>query len=151
MTEAGLGITASANMELNSADFGGKSDYKDLSEWFKAIWKTPEAKENIIIDGKSIPFKQYLVDLIKDSYKPYDPVDLYYKILYELFAKEIIDIELNPEFCKQIGHLHNTVVYNTLYPFQKGGVKSLIRMLQVYNGAILADAVGLGKTWQALA
>jgi ERCC4-related helicase len=38
-----------------------------------------------------------------------------------------------------------------LYPFQKKGVLSLIKMLQNYNGAILADAVGLGKTWSALA
>jgi hypothetical protein len=49
------------------------------------------------------------------------------------------------------GRLENSVVYNTLYDFQKKGVLSLIRMLQKYNGAILADAVGLGKTWSALA
>ena len=54
-------------------------------------------------------------------------------------------------FAKKIGRLENSVVYNTLYEFQKKGVLSLIRMLQKYNGAILADAVGLGKTWSALA
>ncbi|MEA1878321.1 MAG: DEAD/DEAH box helicase [Bacteroidota bacterium] len=42
-------------------------------------------------------------------------------------------------------------MYKALYDFQKKGVLSLIRMLQKYNGAILADAVGLGKTWSALA
>jgi len=35
--------------------------------------------------------------------------------------------------------------------FQQKGVLSLIKMLQKYDGAILADAVGLGKTWSALA
>jgi len=48
-------------------------------------------------------------------------------------------------------HLRDSVVYNKLYLFQQKGVMSIIRMLQKYNGAILADAVGLGKTWSALA
>ena len=50
-----------------------------------------------------------------------------------------------------MGRLENTAVFNALYDFQRKGVLSLIRMLQKYNGAILADAVGLGKTWSALA
>ena len=63
----------------------------------------------------------------------------------------MLEIENDPEFNRQIGRLENSVIYNTLYDFQKKGVLSLIRMLQKYNGAILADAVGLGKTWSALA
>lgn len=47
--------------------------------------------------------------------------------------------------------MERTVIYQKLYDFQKKGVLSLIRMLQKYNGAVLADAVGLGKTWSALA
>ncbi|SEG51074.1 helicase-related protein [Algoriphagus boritolerans] len=62
-----------------------------------------------------------------------------------------METENDPDFNRQIGRLENSVVYNTLYDFQKKGVLSLIRMLQKYNGAILADAVGLGKTWSALA
>ncbi|MEA5480392.1 helicase-related protein [Pseudanabaena galeata UHCC 0370] len=50
-----------------------------------------------------------------------------------------------------MGRLENTAIFNALYDFQKKGVLSLIRMLQKYDGAILADAVGLGKTWSALA
>jgi SNF2 family DNA or RNA helicase len=50
-----------------------------------------------------------------------------------------------------VGRLENTAIFGTLYDFQKKGVLSLIRMLQKYDGAILADAVGLGKTWSALA
>jgi len=47
--------------------------------------------------------------------------------------------------------LRNSKIYNALYDFQKAGVVSLVKMLNDNNGAILADAVGLGKTWTALA
>jgi SNF2 family DNA or RNA helicase len=63
----------------------------------------------------------------------------------------LLEIENDPDFNRQIGRLENSAVYNTLFEFQKKGVLSLIKMLQKYNGAILADAVGLGKTWSALA
>jgi ERCC4-related helicase len=71
------------------------------------------------------------------------------KFNFKLF--ELLLEKDNPEFNRQIGRLENTVVYNSLYEFQQKGVLSLIKMLQKYNGAILADAVGLGKTWSALA
>jgi SNF2 family DNA or RNA helicase len=71
--------------------------------------------------------------------------------LFELFGDELLLEKDNPEFNRQIGRLENTVVYNSLYEFQQKGVLSLIKMLQKHNGAILADAVGLGKTWTALA
>ncbi|MBT9440022.1 MAG: DEAD/DEAH box helicase family protein, partial [Desulfobacterales bacterium] len=77
--------------------------------------------------------------------------EIYYKILFELFGSQILDEQNDPEFNRQIGRLENSVIYNLLYEFQKKGVLSLIKMLQKYNGAILADAVGLGKTWTALA
>ena len=76
---------------------------------------------------------------------------MYYKVLFELFGNQVLEIEDDPNFNRQIGRLENSVIYNALYNFQKKGVLSLIRMLQKYDGAILADAVGLGKTWSALA
>ena len=45
----------------------------------------------------------------------------------------------------------DSVIWNKLYQFQKDGVMGLIRKLEKYNGAILADSVGLGKTFSALA
>ena len=63
----------------------------------------------------------------------------------------MMNTENDPDFNRQIGRLENSTIFNILYEFQKKGVLSLIKMLQKYNGAILADAVGLGKTWSALA
>ena len=156
LTEAGIGLKQANNLELNIAETGNNSQYKELMEWFKALWNKPQAhdKKTIIAkDGtkKKVDFKQYLIEAIAKIFIEYSPRDIYYKILFELFGNQILEIENDPEFNRQVGRLENTAVFNALYDFQKKGVLSLIRMLQKYNGAILADAVGLGKTWSALA
>ncbi|MEY4433181.1 MAG: hypothetical protein RLZZ44_1314 [Bacteroidota bacterium] len=153
LTEAGIGLKeANSNLELNIAETGDNSQFKELSAWFEDLWKRPQAKFSKTIiseDGKesSVNFKQYLIDEISKLFQIYTPEQIYFKILYELFYKETDSIETE----NQLIRLEDTSVYKKLYDFQKGGVKSLIKMLNKYNGAILADAVGLGKTWSALA
>ncbi|HDR05698.1 MAG TPA: helicase, partial [Candidatus Marinimicrobia bacterium] len=156
LTEAGLGMRQTSNVELNIPGFGSNPHYKELIEWFEDLWKKPEAHiEKTIMgaDGKPIkvPFKQYLIDELSKLFIQYTPEQIYYKILYELFGKDLLMAENDPNFNRQMGRLENSVIYNSLYDFQKKGALSLIKMLQKYNGAILADAVGLGKTWTALA
>lgn len=155
LTEAGIGLKPTNNIELNIGSFGSDPQYKDLLVWFNDLWKRPQAhKYKTIVDedGKEqkIPFKLYLIEEIKKIFKEYSPRELYYKVLFELFGEELLMEKDNPEFNRQIGRLENTVIFNTLYEFQQKAVLSLIKMLQKYNGAILADAVGLGKTWTAL-
>ncbi|MBL7847922.1 MAG: DEAD/DEAH box helicase family protein [Cyclobacteriaceae bacterium] len=152
LTEAGLGIKQSSNIELNTADFGASSDYAEVKRWFSNLWNNPVAKDYVATDvGTRIPFKKYLIDLLQDWHKKYTPEELYYKVLYELFKKDLLSFEGDPEFNRQFGGLSNTDIWRSLYPFQRNGVISLIKTLQRYDGAILADAVGLGKTWEALA
>ena len=156
LTEAGIGLKQTNNLELNIAETGNNSQYKELVEWFESLWNNPQAhKEKTILakDGtsKKIDFKQYLIEAIAKIFIEYSPRDIYFKILFELFGNQILEIENDPEFNRQIGRLENTAIFRSLYKFQEKGVLSLIRMLQKYDGAILADAVGLGKTWSALA
>ncbi|MEG5033323.1 helicase-related protein [Microcoleus sp. AT3-D2] len=156
LTEAGIGLKHTNNLELNIAETGNNSQYKELAAWFETLWQKPQAhteKTILTKDGtsKEIDFKQYLIEAIAKIFIEYSPRDIYYKILFELFGNQILEIENDPEFNRQVGRLENTAVFNALYDFQKKGVLSLIRMLQKYDGAILADAVGLGKTWSALA
>lgn len=156
LTEAGIGLKHTNNIELNIAETGNNNQYKELVEWFNALWVRPQAhKEKTLVspDGtkSKIDFKQYLINEIERIFIKYTPHELYYKVLFELFGNQLLETENDPNFNRQIGRLENSVVYNTLFEFQKKGVLSLIRMLQKYNGAILADAVGLGKTWSALA
>jgi superfamily II DNA or RNA helicase len=152
LTEAGLGLKKSSNIELNTADFGASSDYHEVTKWFDDLWNSSVAKDFIYIEGgQKIPFKQFLIDLLQDWHKKYTPEELYYKVLFELFKKDLLSFEGDPDFNRQFGGLSNTEIWRSLYPFQRNGVVSLIKILQRYNGAILADAVGLGKTWEALA
>ena len=73
-----------------------------------------------------------------------------YKTLYELFRA---DIEARLAQEGRIGDvsLPDTAIWKTLYQFQKDGARSVITKLQRHNGCILADSVGLGKTYTALA
>lgn len=156
LTEAGIGLKHTNNLELNIAETGNNLQYQELVKWFDSLWQKPQAhsqKTIIAKDGtkKKIDFKQYLIEAIAKIFIEYSPRDIYYKILFELFGNQILEIENDPDFNRQVGRLENTAVFNALYDFQRKGVLSLIRMLQKYDGAILADAVGLGKTWSALA
>ena len=156
LTEVGIGLKETNNLELNIAETGNNNQYKELVEWFEGLWHKPQAhKEKTIVfkDGsrKKIDFKQYLITEISKIFVEYEPKEIYYKILFELFGDRILEIENDPDFNRQVGRLENTAIFSALYDFQKKGVLSLIRMLQKYDGAILADAVGLGKTWSALA
>ncbi len=156
LTEAGIGLKQTNNVELNIAETGNNSQYKELALWFNDLWKKPQAHKNKTLTDESgkkytKPFKQYLIEEIEKIFVKYTPKELYYKVLFELFGSQILNDQNDPDFAKQVGRLENSVIFNTLYDFQQKGVLSLIKMLQKYNGAILADAVGLGKTWSALA
>lgn len=156
LTDSGLGLIPTHNIELNVAEMGHTDTFKSHQKWFNELWNGIKGNEMIPSDpnnpkSEKISVKQYFINLISDTIlKTYTPEDIYYKILYEYFKTEInID---NAEMEKDIKLLQNTVIYkDTLFDYQQKGVISLIQMLERYNGAILADAVGLGKTFSALA
>jgi len=156
LTEAGFGLKQTNNIELNIAETGNNNQYIELAQWFNQLWQSKEAHNTkTIIDVNGVkhnkPFKQYLIEAIEKIFIKYTPEQLYYKVLFELFGNQLLSEQDNPEFNRQVGRLENTTIYKMLYDFQQKGVLSLIKMLQKHDGAILADAVGLGKTWSALA
>lgn len=151
LTDAGLGIKDSSNIELNIAKHDYEDEFKNLKKWFQELWEKVASEKIELPDKTKVEVKQYIIELIKNLYKEYTPHDLYYKVLYEMFKDDIMELSGDAEFVREIAHLEETIIYKALYPFQQKGAISLIKMLQKYNGAILADAVGLGKTWTALA
>ena len=156
LTEAGVGLKKTSNVELNIAERGINGNFSDLATWFDELWNKPQAHSEKTIreaNGKirKVDFKKYLIDEILRIFTPYTPEVIYYKMLFELFGEQVLADKENLDLSRQLGRLENTVIYQALYEFQQKGVLSLIQMLQKYNGAILADAVGLGKTWSALA
>lgn len=154
LTEAGLGIKESSNVELNLVETGRENAaVKDLKRWFENQWNTvASAKIAIPIEnGKTIKkdAKAYLIEQIEQIFKAYTPEEIYQKILFEFFRA---DIEMNDsiEYRRDMEFLQKSRVWNTLFEFQRSGVVSLVKLLTRYGGAILADAVGLGKTFSAL-
>ncbi|MCQ2976157.1 MAG: SNF2-related protein [Bacteroidales bacterium] len=154
LTNPGLGISGSKNVELNLAHKNAEhSDFKDIKNWFELIWDestidTLQLKKNGKID--IIQIKQYIIDKIKEMFRYYKPIEIYFKMLYEMFKKDLEALN-DKHLAGEITRLEQTQIYHTLFNYQRKGAKSLIRMLFNYNGAILADAVGLGKTYTALA
>ena len=150
LTYAGLGYTPSSNVELNLADTGNSDTYRSLRSWFEEQWKSvakdkmPEDREKP--KGVQIDVKQYFIQEIEKIFRKYTPEEIYYKILFELFNSDL-DLDGGIEHRQDMQLLQTSVLFN----YQQKGVISLIKMLRKYNGAILADAVGLGKTFSALA
>lgn len=156
LTEAGLGMRDSSNVELNFANTGStNTEYLQLRQWFHTQWKMV-ANAQINIDPKDaksplVDVKQYFIERIEDCFgRTHTPEEIYYKILFELFSGDI-DFEGEADHSKEMTLLQDSTIYRTLFNYQKKGVVSLIKMLRKWNGAILADAVGLGKTFSALA
>lgn len=154
LTKNGLGIDSAptSNIELNYIRVGGDEDFKEAGRWFEKLWETAKAEiEHPEKPRTKVNYKEYLINVIENLYRDFTPKEIYYKILYELFKDRFDEYTFDPYTASQIKHLERTLIYQKLYDFQRKGVLSLIRMLQKYNGAVLADAVGLGKTWSALA
>lgn len=151
LTDAGLGIKESSNIELNIAKHEYEDEFKNLKKWFNEKWEKVASEKVELPDKTKVEVKEHIIGLIKNLFKAYSPKELYYKVLYELFKEDLLTLTSDAEFKREIEHLQVTEIYKTLFLYQQKGALSLIKMLQKYNGAILADAVGLGKTWTALA
>ena len=93
---------------------------------------------------------QKVLDALGRIGSDHAPEAVYYKTLYELFRKDIDARLANDDSLVATGFT-DSQIWNALYEFQKDGAKSVIAKLLAHNGCILADSVGLGKTYTALA
>ena len=155
LTDAGLGLKASSNVEMTIGQPVSltDSDYKEVCKWFEDIWKAAKEK---IKDPENpaaglISVKDHFIRMIEEYFRKYSPDEIYYKILYELFKADLDLDGSSIEHQQDMSLLQTSEIWRTLFNYQQKGVISLIKMLRKYNGAILADAVGLGKTFSALA
>lgn len=91
-----------------------------------------------------------VIDSISNAYKENAPDFLYFVALYNIFNEFLEDI-CEDELPNEATGFKNSAVWNKLYNFQKDAALAVINKLEKYNGCILADSVGLGKTFSALA
>lgn len=107
---------------------------------FETIWNNEDYTED---------YKEELLESLSYVYKDYSPEFLYYYTLNELFGHQL-DTGLE-KFESGSGRFKKSKIWNMLFDFQKDAVASAIQKISKYNGCIIADSVGLGKTFEALA
>ena len=92
---------------------------------------------------------EHVIDNISNVYKENSPEFIYFITLYNIFNEFLEDISEDILPNEATG-FKSSYVWNKLYDFQKDASLAIINKLEKYNGCILADSVGLGKTFTAL-
>ncbi len=108
---------------------------------FDQIWNDKE----ILMD-----IKEEVIERLSLAYEENSPEFIYYVTLYNIFKEFLVDISEDYLPNDKVG-LKDSEVWKSLYSFQKDAVNGIIHKLDSFNGCILADSVGLGKTYTALA
>lgn len=113
---------------------------KTYIELFEQLWKDKNKLEDVT---------DQVADHISSVYKENSPEFIYYVTLYNIFSEFLSDIteDILPN---EATGFKETEIWRRLYHFQKDAVLGAINKLEQYNGCILADSVGLGKTFSAL-
>ena len=140
-TVKGLGLSGAPNIELNM-EVTDDRDRTDVLHWFEDIWNDDTG---LVEDVKAEVLKY-----IEQLYAENDPDFIYFKTLYHLFDRFLSEQSRGGLLDENIGFFE-TQVWDMLYEFQKDAVKGIINKILKHSGCILADSVGLGKTFEALA
>ncbi len=139
-TRRGLGLSATPNIELNLI-VDGDRDRAELKEWFDQLW----ADESLVADVKAEVLR-YLEQL----YVNHAPEFIYFKTLFHVFERFLSGQADDAQLFDRTA-IVDTGIWKALFDFQKDGAKGAIHKINAHNGCILADSVGLGKTYTALA
>mgnify|MGYP001590374459 FL=1 len=113
-------------------------DKKEYLNYFNTQW-----------NFSSVDLKKDIISTLNSSNRDLPPSVIYKSILKEIFNFSQIDERLDSKLNK-IG-FKKSAVWNLLYNFQKDAVVGAIDKIETYGGCIIADSVGLGKTFEALA
>lgn len=140
-TVNGLGLGGSKNIELNLI-IDSDNCRDELKEWFDAIWND---RTGLVED-----VKDQVITYLQQLYIENDPEFIYFKTLFHIF-ESYLDEQRKGGLLDERTGFFDTEVWNMLYDFQKDGVKASINKIIKHNGCIIADSVGLGKTFEALA
>ena len=90
-----------------------------------------------------------LLDHIERIYAENAPEALYFTLIHSLFTAFLDDLSVEAMPNERVGH-ESSIIWRKMYPFQRDAAVGIINKLNRYRGCILADSVGLGKTFTAL-
>jgi superfamily II DNA or RNA helicase len=108
---------------------------------FEQIWKDTDKVADVT---------DLIGDHIASVYQENSPERIYFLMLYSIFSEFLEDVSEDVLPNERTGY-QDSVIWQKLYHFQKDAATGIINKLETYNGCILADSVGLGKTFTALA
>ncbi|MCF7926317.1 MAG: helicase [Candidatus Izimaplasma sp.] len=113
----------------------------DFSNFFDEIWNNQDVTKDV---------KANMLEHLTTLYKENAPELIYYLTLYHMFKDILINQDDYTRIKEKTG-IHNSKIWNMLYNFQQDAAVGAIKKIETYNGCIIADSVGLGKTFEALA
>lgn len=108
---------------------------------FESVWNDADKLSDVT---------EEVIDMISTVYQENSPELIYFMTLYNIFNEFLEDISEDILPNEATG-FKDSIIWNKLFHFQKDAALAIINKLEQYNGCILADSVGLGKTFTALA
>lgn len=113
---------------------------RQFIDTFESVWNE---------DGKLVDVTEAVLENITAAYKENSPELIYFMALYNIFSEFLED--LNADFLpNEATGFKSSQIWSKLFDFQRDAVIGCISKLERHNGCILADSVGLGKTFSAL-
>ena len=108
---------------------------------FESLWNDKDKMQDVT---------DVIISNISTAYNENSPEFIYFMTLYNVFSEFLDDISEDVLPNEATG-FKQSKIWSMLYDFQRDAVLAIINKLERYNGCILADSVGLGKTFTALA
>src|SRR5574337_174953 len=140
----GLGLTPGNPLSLIQASESA-DEAAQLARWFDHQWAALRTNSADASSGREV-----LLEALRTIGEHRDPLSLYALILHHLFRDSGDEMD-EERIVKSATGIRNTVVWKKLFKFQRDGVVGAIDKLNRFGGCIIADSVGLGKTFEALA
>lgn len=136
-SELGTERSASSYTAITRLDASSSRSFLDM---FNRAW----------VDEQLQDVTEAVIDGITAIYQENSPELIYYSALYRIFNEFLDDVSEDVLPNEGVG-FRQSAIWGKLYDFQRDAALAIINKLETYNGCILADSVGLGKTFTALA
>ncbi len=140
LTTDGLGLAPGNQFSLIQCT-ETPEEVKLFATWYESLWNAITASDQA---------KEKMLAYLQELSEHHAASIIYYQVLFQLFKGRGDELD-EERIVKSATGIKNTAVWKRLFKFQRDGVVGAIEKLERFGGCIIADSVGLGKTFEALA